>query len=264
MYQTQNTITQLVEQMLPRASSSNRFLYVKVAHQVSLYCGEDDPAEMEDYEMRVQLNLLFHRPTNYTQVWQNITDGFHHDLTSPTIGWESVSNHDSCWSTDGLRGINSTLNSLKCHIINAVCVDMKISEEFARSKYWNRISVSTTIGDYGRLSEMYSGMLADDTVRLKGLLLEDTIVRFSGAFKKAEVYSFRSGHTVVVMRGAEVDIKGEDGYNRIITTSSAKRVVMGVVDGEDDKDGNPIKNPMIVWDDQGTICQTDINNVRNV
>lgn len=105
-----STIATLVNALLPRGGSSgdpSRALYVQVRLGVHVY-GSD---EVSEAEMAFSLvHLIFERPTNYTKVWSCVDEGWSIPEASKFV---MLSDHDSCWSTDGLRDVSKAyLNAL--------------------------------------------------------------------------------------------------------------------------------------------------------
>lgn len=100
------TIATLVNALLRRGGSSgqpSRALYIQVRISLSVY----EP--VEDSESAT-VHLVFERPTNYTKVWSFVDTGW--QIPDPSK-FEMLSDHDSCWRTDGLRDVSSAyLNAL--------------------------------------------------------------------------------------------------------------------------------------------------------
>lgn len=96
------TIRSIVEAMLPRFSDNFLGLLMEVD---MTYSGSkplaSDPERTRRYEKRKFVYLLFVRPTNYTQVYVIVSDKGH--FTADLTEWKLTCDHDSCWSSDGLR-----------------------------------------------------------------------------------------------------------------------------------------------------------------
>jgi hypothetical protein len=70
---------------------------VPVDARLSYYGGS------REIKHNADIHLIFHRPSNYTKVfWHVVYDGFIPDYKIPEDGWVMESDHDSCWTSDGL------------------------------------------------------------------------------------------------------------------------------------------------------------------
>ena len=94
-------ITQTVETMLPRFSSRDICLTMKVAMEWTHY---HKNAEKQT-SFRKEVFLIFHRPSNYTKVlYKDISDNQRFYIPSD-IKMKQLSDHDSCWRSDGMRWV---------------------------------------------------------------------------------------------------------------------------------------------------------------
>ena len=93
-------IREIVEQLLPSWSDDHLGLLI----EVDVHYGGSRPKGGKHYEFRKSIWLLFRRPHNYTQVYVNVDDQprYHTELRT----WKLTCDHDSCWSTDGIRVLN--------------------------------------------------------------------------------------------------------------------------------------------------------------
>lgn len=107
--QVADAVQTIVECCLPRFSGKDVGLYVPIDAQLSHY------GETHETRYTVDIHLLFHRPSNYTKVfWHVVYDGFVPDYKIPEDGWVMESDHDSCWTSDGLSTpINKVWQTLK-------------------------------------------------------------------------------------------------------------------------------------------------------
>ena len=94
----------IVESFLPRFSNREVTLVFKIESSMHIYLDE------KQYDEREYFLVLFHRPSNYTKVLVK-KYGTDDDNRMPfsfensTIIMEKMSDHDSCWRSDGLRWI---------------------------------------------------------------------------------------------------------------------------------------------------------------
>lgn len=84
----------IVESMLPRWSDPNLALGFGI--DISYSCYKHD----EPVEYRRLVHFLFVRPHNYTQVYVNTDMG---TILRERTRWNMTCDHDSCWSSDGIR-----------------------------------------------------------------------------------------------------------------------------------------------------------------
>lgn len=95
-------ITQTVESMLPRFSSEEICLRMIIDASWSYYLNEG-----KETSFKKSIMLIFYRPNNYTKVlYKDITDDPHAHHTRDYIMMKLLSDHDSCWRTDGMRWIS--------------------------------------------------------------------------------------------------------------------------------------------------------------
>lgn len=123
-----DAIVDIVEFALPRFSPEHRMLHICVDAQMNIYSCDDRLPEddREDREVYTRIHFLFQRPHNYTKVfmavegceyamieermkrraWVKLDGGgdqrvFHvADLNN--LNWHMTSDHDSCWTSDGV------------------------------------------------------------------------------------------------------------------------------------------------------------------
>jgi hypothetical protein len=89
----ESTIAAIVELALPRFSPENRVLAMVLDVRVRKH---SDGAKTLYWNVQ----LMFHRPSNYTKVMWLVMKEF--KPTDTIHKWSVESNHDSCWRTDGL------------------------------------------------------------------------------------------------------------------------------------------------------------------
>jgi len=97
-------IQHLVEKCLPRFSPVDVVFHVQIDASFTLH-PDDEHAEDDSINHRASINLLFHRPSNYTKVFWHVQfpDGPYKMLREiPKDAWKMESDHDSCWTSDGL------------------------------------------------------------------------------------------------------------------------------------------------------------------
>lgn len=93
-------ITGTVESMLPRFSSRQIGLTMKIDMAWNHYSKNGE----KELQFKKEVLLVFHRPSNYTKVlYTDITN----KRLKPTdvIEMKQLSDHDSCWRSDGMRWI---------------------------------------------------------------------------------------------------------------------------------------------------------------
>ena len=108
-------ITQTVEAMLPRFSKPNCALGMSIDLSWTDH-GFDETGNKqvrEERTFRKSFFLLFHRPHNYTKVlFKDITDEIMWLTkalnTQEEIKLKQLSDHDSCWKSDGMRWLFET------------------------------------------------------------------------------------------------------------------------------------------------------------
>ncbi|MBI2639402.1 MAG: hypothetical protein HYW90_00710 [Candidatus Sungbacteria bacterium] len=88
----------LVEKLLPRFSSDNSLLLISLDVRA---CVLKPKNGKQKRVVRRYVYLMFHRPNNYTKVLWNATTNNRKPVWDFTE-WEVKSDHDSCWTTDGL------------------------------------------------------------------------------------------------------------------------------------------------------------------
>jgi len=96
-----SAIPTIVESFLPRFSDKRLGLLFEIDASFNNYTKND-----EDYNRREYLQMLIIRPDNYTKVlFRKVTfvDGGYHVMVKKPITWKKLSDHDSCWRTDGMR-----------------------------------------------------------------------------------------------------------------------------------------------------------------
>lgn len=91
---TEGTIATIVEAMLPRFSSPVLGL------NMILEIIANDPNA--DKDARRYLHLLFIRPSNYTKVFTRVIGDRGNHCIGREIEFKLMSDHDSCWRSDGL------------------------------------------------------------------------------------------------------------------------------------------------------------------
>lgn len=91
----ENIVCATVEALLPRGSDPEKGLMIRLEFSLTTH-NEDDVF----YSTRI-LELVFQRPSNYTKVFSRVLDNRDNVLKD----WENMSNHDSCWRSDGLRDV---------------------------------------------------------------------------------------------------------------------------------------------------------------
>jgi hypothetical protein len=112
-------ITDAVEGMLPRFSDRNIVLTMKIRADWTDFGYDKDDGNTkirEESHFRKEIFLAFHRPSNYTKVLM-IDIPTNRDLDEidfrkknnlPCVGtyqMKQLSDHDSCWRSDGMRWI---------------------------------------------------------------------------------------------------------------------------------------------------------------
>lgn len=102
----EHTITNIVEAMLPRGTYERLGLKVCVEISATDYGSEDSDFDDQKTAWR-QLQFIFVRPSNYTQVYVKEITNRQEDAK-----WELHSDHDSCWRSDGLRKVFKCLSEV--------------------------------------------------------------------------------------------------------------------------------------------------------
>lgn len=97
---TEYAIQHLVQKSLPRFSPADVVFHVQIDMSFSIYAEKEE----DEINHRAVINLLFNRPNNATKVfWHVQMDEKYKMLREiPIDGWKLESDHDSCWTTDGL------------------------------------------------------------------------------------------------------------------------------------------------------------------
>lgn len=92
----------LVRMSFPRFSPKDQVLWVNIDARANYYGSDEGPFRTELKELR-DIHILFHRPHNYTKVFFYVEkNDFVHLHNIPQEGWKLESDHDSCWTSDGL------------------------------------------------------------------------------------------------------------------------------------------------------------------
>lgn len=92
-----HVIPEVVEAMLPRGTR-NKVLILTMLASVGR---KDEYGASGQRQTRI-VHFLFYRPSNYTKVGLLITDGQASLLLARDHVWSVVSDHDSCWKSDGV------------------------------------------------------------------------------------------------------------------------------------------------------------------
>ncbi len=92
----ENIICATVEALLPTSSDPKKGLMIRLEFRIISHDKDGDVY----YSSRL-LELVFQRPSNYTKVFSRVLN--HHGEVLKD--WKNMSNHDSCWRSDGLRDI---------------------------------------------------------------------------------------------------------------------------------------------------------------
>jgi hypothetical protein len=95
-------ITEIVEAMLPKFSDDKLALIMSINSNYSIFAGEDEFDERERYL------VVFHRPSNYTKVFLKKLDQkffLTNICNMDPLEFDLMSDHDSCWTSDGMRWI---------------------------------------------------------------------------------------------------------------------------------------------------------------
>jgi len=99
-----NAIVTMVEMMLPRFSPDNIGLMITLDLRANNFKTNYDKSDIEN-RCSTMITFIFQRPSNYTKVMAFREYSFG-DL-SPKLNEETevdlLSDHDSCWSSDGFR-----------------------------------------------------------------------------------------------------------------------------------------------------------------
>jgi hypothetical protein len=112
-------ITQTVEAMLPRFSHRHLVLAMKIDadwHDYG-YGPDGNTLIREASKFRKTFFLVFHRPSNYTKVLMvevpqnrdHTKNPYIHVPCSGKITMKQLSDHDSCWRSDGMRWVFQTV-----------------------------------------------------------------------------------------------------------------------------------------------------------
>lgn len=103
-------ITDTVEAMLPRFSDPKLVLVMCVdMHWTDHGYAEDGNTKVRDKRsFQKKWWLVFHRPNNYTKVLVTDQELSHFNLDSEPIQFKQYSDHDSCWTSDGMRWMFQT------------------------------------------------------------------------------------------------------------------------------------------------------------
>lgn len=109
----ERAITSIVELTLPRFSGPNKFLWIPVSFQLTTF----KKNRME--EIRASIHLVFQREHNYTKVFfsedsQEYQFSYYlNEEEQDKANWVLQSDHDSCWSSDGLRCLSKVYQRLE-------------------------------------------------------------------------------------------------------------------------------------------------------
>lgn len=110
-------MTQTVEAMLPRFSDRNLVLTMKIdADWEDHGYGHDGNTKIRTpSQFRKTIFLVFHRPSNYTKVLmveipqdRDSNNPLWHLPCSGEFQMKQLSDHDSCWRSDGMRWVFQT------------------------------------------------------------------------------------------------------------------------------------------------------------
>jgi hypothetical protein len=120
-------ITEIVEAMLPRFSSRKLVLVMGINSFYSVYEGDKAFNENESFL------IVFHRPSNYTKVLVKKIERKENMMLKSLekygdIDFKLLSDHDSCWTSDGMRWIFKSYIDLRDKAENAG-FDMKTIKE---------------------------------------------------------------------------------------------------------------------------------------
>jgi len=103
-------ITQTVESMLPRFSD-RRIALGMIIDMNWDYFPEEGKGHKKNERFRRQVLLIFHRPSNFTKVlYKDVTgiNTYKYMRSEEPIHMEQYSDHDSCWTSDGMRWMFKT------------------------------------------------------------------------------------------------------------------------------------------------------------
>jgi hypothetical protein len=145
----ESALREIVEVVLPRWSDSHLGLQLSLDASYSYFGDKHRKAEF-----RREIRFLFQRPMNYTKVFVQVM-GRDDDRYSKL--WKLTCDHDSCWSSDGLR---------ICHEVESQAM------EFFRKKgiEWNDVHQYTSMGIQGpRLVLLKSRKPVGEIDKLRGL-----------------------------------------------------------------------------------------------
>jgi hypothetical protein len=98
-------ITELVDVLLPRGSGPDKGLGIQVVAELNGDAADETAPGASEITIRKYISFVFHRPSNYTKVFVNISNvalPFH-----VIKDWSLESDHDSCWRDDGVRSVLS-------------------------------------------------------------------------------------------------------------------------------------------------------------
>jgi hypothetical protein len=102
-------ISETVEAMLPRGTDRNILLTMIVVMDWEYFSKDGE----HDLRYRREFLVAFHRPSNYTKVLLHElkkSEDQQPPYNSAVVIFKQMSNHDSCWRSDGLRWIFKTIN----------------------------------------------------------------------------------------------------------------------------------------------------------
>jgi hypothetical protein len=108
-------ITDIVETMLPRFTDDKIVLAMCVNSNYSVFEGD------ESFDERERYIVAFHRPSNYTKVFLKKLDNkfFLQKICKlDEIEFDLLSDHDSCWTSDGMRWIFKSFIDMREKAIN--------------------------------------------------------------------------------------------------------------------------------------------------
>lgn len=106
-----NVLTKIVEAMLPRFSPQNEGLLVTLDARMYIYSDDGE----SDCDVSKMFHVLYNRPNNYTKVFVAMNDSWFINDIKPE-DWDNTSDHDSCWTTDGIRPLTRAYAEMRTHI----------------------------------------------------------------------------------------------------------------------------------------------------